>query len=568
MRQPISAFALFLALAICDPGVQAQTFQLQGGTSTQIDANGGSIGVTSRRYQGWIGAGEIQGHFRMGAYAQTNLTPNFAVAAGDDAANLTLPTDIFTGGQYILTRGAGALLKLNGGKDSLYVFGGTSSLGYGTGFFRAAEADQAIGLIYVNHEVTKQLRLFSRNAFSGKRTSINGLEWKPFRATSVALAGGLGGGSPYFASSLSQTWSKVDLKAAYSGSGEQFQRLALSAPSVSEVDSANAAVTYHPWTFLGLTAAHNHYVTFDTEQDTSLSATTNQAGAMLTVEKFNLGSSIYQTSFSRHTANAYSFFGSRPVVRWLTTTITGLRSQRWDGGTDTMLVADVQEKLHPRLSLSEFVTRASGSTNVTFGGDFYTNPVQLSVGYQTIYVPFDPNRPFHQALSLNATVKSFGATEFVIGTYADPQGKVQYTFSMNRFLYRGTAPKSVQSTEEWSMGKFVVRGRVLDEQGKPVRGAGVYVGDHAVYSDIEGRFFVRFDKSKAQPVRVAPDEFTAPGFWEVISQPSTVVPTLDGLGNEIEIHVRQLVGMKAMEKLREVQKLTSKTGTPAGGTGG
>jgi hypothetical protein len=177
MRHSISVLALALGLAVGDCDLWGQTFELQGGSSTQIDANGGSIGVTAGKYQGWLGAGEIQRHFRMGAYGQTTLTPNLSLAAGDDATNLTLPTDIFTGGQSILTRGAGALVKLNNGKDSIYLFGGTTIFGYGTGFFRAAEADQPIGLAYFDHEVTKQLRLFSRNAFSAKQTSINGLEW-------------------------------------------------------------------------------------------------------------------------------------------------------------------------------------------------------------------------------------------------------------------------------------------------------------------------------------------------------------------------------------------------------
>jgi hypothetical protein len=356
------------------------------------------------------------------------------------------------------------------------------------------------------------------------------------------------------------------LKAAYSESAGQFQRLALSSPSVSEIDGANASVTYRPWNFLGLTTSHNHYVTFDTEHDTSLSATTNQAGLTLAVEKFNLGSNVYQTSFSGHTADAYSFFGSRPLVSWLTTTITGLRSERWDGGADTMLVADLQEKVHPRLSVSEFITRASGSTTMTFGGDLYANPIRLNLGYQTLYVPFDPNHPFHQALSLNATVKVLGGTQVVLGTFADPTGRVQYTFSVNRFLYRGIGPKSLQSTEEWSMGRLVVRGRVIDEKDKSVRGAAVYIGTQAAYSDISGRFFVRFDKAKPEAVRVAPDEFTAPGFWEVVDQPSTVVPRFDGQDEEIQIRVKQLVGDQAIQKLQQEQQLYPQVGVSAGGT--
>ena len=558
-RHSISAIVLMMALPFVATNLLGQTIELQGGTSSLIGASGGSVGVTAGKYQGWLGVGEIQGHFRMGAYGETSLTPNIALAAGDDAASLTLPTDLFTGGQFILTRGAGAILKLNEGKDKVYLFGGTTSFGYGTGFFRAAQSDQAIGLLYFDHEVTTKLHLFSRNAFSGKQTAISGLEWKPYEKTRLALAGGIGGGSPYVASSFSQTSSKFDLKAAFSQSGDGFRRMAQSSPTISEVDGANASVTYRPWNFFGLTTSHNRYITFDSTQGRSLTASTNQGSATLAVAQFGMGGSVYQTSISGHTAQAYSLFASRLIQRWLTTSVTAFRSERWGGGSDTMVVMNLREKIHPRLAISQFITRADGSTTATFGGEFYTNPLRVSVDYQNLYVPFDLNHPFRQALSLSVTTKIVRGSELTVSTFADPTGKLRYTFSMNRYLYRGASAKSMDVAEHWEMGKYLVRGRVVDEEGTPVRGATIYVGNHIVYTDVDGRFFVRFDKPKPEPLHAEPDEFTAPGFWRVLSAPSTVQPQLEGQGAEIEIRVKQLVGDQALERL-EQERQKSETG--------
>lgn len=538
-----------LALALSLPNALGQTFELQGGTSSQISATGASIGVTGPNYQGSVGIGDIQGHLRLGAYGQTWITKNVALAAGDDTTSMTLPTDIFTGGQYILTRGAGVLLGREQSRNKLYLFGGTTALGYGAGFFQAAEADTEIGLLYFDHQFSQKLHFFSRTAFSTKQTSISGLEWKPSKATTAAFATGVGSGQPYFASSVSGMWPKLELKAAYSDSGEQFRRLALTTPAVSEIDGANAAITYRPWSFIALTTSHNRYVTYDFDHGTSSTAVTDQGTANFSAARFGFGGSVYETSVLGQSARAYSFFASRPVQQWLSATVTAFRSDRWGGGTDSMFIVNVREKVHPRVSLSQFVTRADGSTNVTFGGELYTNPLRLSLDYQNIYVPFNLNQPFQQALSLNATAHVFGGTELTLGTFVDPFGKLRYTISISRYLYHNAGPKPGELASQWSMGKYLVRGRVVDDKGNPVSGAAVSIGGRFALTDVNGRFFIRFDKQKPEPVRVLPDEFTAPGFWKVLSAPATITPLPEGQGTEIEIRVHQLTGNEAKQKL-------------------
>ena len=507
------------------------------------------MAISGSNHQGWVGVGEIQGHLRLGAYGQARITPNFSVATGDDAASMTLPTDIFTGGQYILTRGVGVLLGGEGSKNRIYAFGGSTSLGYGAGFFRAAVADQEIGLLYFDRKLSERFRFFSRNAFGGKQTSIHGLEWKVSKAISTAAAAGEGSGKPYFAGSFAGAWTKFDVKAALSESAEQFRRLAVPSSSVSEISGANGSITYRPWSSVSLSASHNRYVTFDFDRGISLTATTDQGSANFSLAQFGLGGSVYETSVSGHSSQAYSLFASRPVGRWLNTTVTTFRSERPGGGADTMVVANASEKVHPRVTLSQFVTRANGATNVTFGGQLYTNPLRVSLDYQNVYVPYDFNQPFRQALSLNATVRAFGGTELTLGTFVDPLGKLRYTISINRYLYRNGRTTRAESAAQWSMSKYLVRGRVVDEHGNVVEGAAVSVGGHFAYTNSEGRFFVRMAKQKLEPFRVLPDDFTAPGFWKVLSAPDTAMPMPEEGGTEIEIRVKQLSGEEALRRL-------------------
>jgi hypothetical protein len=139
-----------------------------------------------------------------------------------------------------------------------------------------------------------------------------------------------------------------------------------------------------------------------------------------------------------------------------------------------------------------------------------------------------------------------------VATYTTPTGRTRYTVSGSRSLYRslgGTGSKR----DTIRFAKYVIRGRVIEENGRPVAGAVVRIGGELVLSDGEGSFFVRTKKATPCPVLVATGEFLGPGYFELLSAPSSVVPATDDNAPTITIRVRRRDPLSPTSPLSQLQ---------------
>src|SRR5947209_4401095 len=134
-----STYALLLLLIWAGTG-SAQVFRVQGGESTLLNAQGGSVEFKAPNYDGTVGLGFYNGRFEFGAETRY-LFHGYTVLAGDDSVPFTLPTDVFDSSHYFSARGMGATRKY--ANQTFYAFAGTTSTSLGTGFVNA-----------VNHEHT------------------------------------------------------------------------------------------------------------------------------------------------------------------------------------------------------------------------------------------------------------------------------------------------------------------------------------------------------------------------------------------------------------------------------
>src|SRR5262252_3154699 len=87
-----SGICLACLLAFSYP-LSAQFIKVEAGASDMVPTQGGSVSFQGPGYEGYIGAGEMNGAFRLGAYGKTTLGP-FGLTAGDQNLAFTLPTDI------------------------------------------------------------------------------------------------------------------------------------------------------------------------------------------------------------------------------------------------------------------------------------------------------------------------------------------------------------------------------------------------------------------------------------------------------------------------------------------
>src|SRR5439155_12822302 len=117
------------------------------------------------------------------------------VRLGDDLMDFALPTDVFDGARYVSIRGAG-LESTRGGFHVSGMIGGTS-ITRGAPFFRGAKWDSPVGALFIDRAVGARWRIFSRNAFSGRQTSIHGIDWRATHALKLATTEVIVIGRPY-----------------------------------------------------------------------------------------------------------------------------------------------------------------------------------------------------------------------------------------------------------------------------------------------------------------------------------------------------------------------------------
>ncbi|HET9939747.1 MAG TPA: hypothetical protein VFR25_01460, partial [Candidatus Eisenbacteria bacterium] len=162
----------------------------------------------------------------------------------------------------------------------------------------------------------------------------------------------------------------------------------------------------------------------------------------------------------------------------------------------------------------------------------------VAAEYQTVYVPFNEEKPFQQALMLTVRLQGPGGVKAEVGSYIDPTGRVRYTAQGSQFVYRGSsaAPK----VPEFGIPDNVVKGTVQDDVGSPISGAALRIGDDLVFTDSQGAFFVRTKKARDYPLTILFDEFLGPSRYEGLFVPGQVTAQPEARATPISIVLRRV----------------------------
>lgn len=514
---------------------EAQIFQVGAGTSSQFRAHGGSVALRGPGYDGWFGIGSLDG-LKFGAFMRTKVR-GYTLGFGDDAIPFRLPSDVFDNSHYFMGRGISVGKNLE--RVRTFAFLGATSEGFGTPFFRGARARRGVGAFFLDAQLNPRVRLFSRNAFSDRQTSIHGLEWQPYAGVRTAVAGGVGGSAGYFATSLSAEREWIEVKAAYIHAGNQFRRIAVQTPLGSEIDRENVLVTLRPKPFMSFSVGRQNFLQPFNGGRANLRGTVNQYLGTLTLEKWTVSGAFFE-SHAQGLGNAGTSISiRRDFAGRIQVNGNLLRSWPDQGPAATTWITTVREVISPRLSLLQVVNRSDSHTSVAFGGDFISNRLTIGINYQTLYVPFRAGNKFKQAVVLNISLRLFGTTRLNAGTFVAPDGSVKYTVQGGTFLYRGT-PAPGAPAAPITLHNNIVRGQVRDVDGKPVRGAALRVDGDLVFSDSQGRFFVRKRKAGSYRLQVVLDQFLLPGRYEVVSAPPAVAATPDAVAQAVTVVLRRI----------------------------
>jgi hypothetical protein len=527
---------LFLLVPAAVPA-QAQIFKLQGGDSTLFQAEGGSLDVKAPNYEGNLGLGFFEGHFQLGATMRTKFR-DYTLIGGDDSIRFDLPTDIFDGGYYFYARGAGiARIEKN---ESLYFFGGVTSTWQGTSFFQSAHAENPTAILFFDRRLTRNLHFYSRGILAHRKTSLQSLEWQPRRWLKTAVTAGLGSGKGYFAASLDAETRKLAVLASYVAASQEFRRVTVPSILNSEADKENVQVTYRPNAVLNFSAGHRNLLQPFSFQSPLEEASVNNAGVNIHIAHIYFGTGLFNSSVAGRQTNGANFYAGHRFRDRLELTANYFESRSGASGRQSMVTGTFREIVSPRFSLLQLVTHSNGQWNLAYGGQYVANRFRASVDYQNVYLPFQPQHPFQQALTVNVTARLLGPLQLNAGSAVAPDGHIRYTFGATTYFYRYSGLMGAQgpSADSYSFPKYLVQGIVKDDSGKPFSGAALHINGATVYSDDAGRFLYRCRKRTPMKLEVAPEEFLVPGVYRVVQSPSVVMPETEERATDVLIVVQ------------------------------
>jgi len=204
-------FRLILCLVLCAAAprlASAQVFALTGGSSTLLNAQGGSLEIKGQDYTGRIDLGYF-GRPSLG-FLLLRSYHNSLIGAGDQPVPFLLPTDLFDHSFYFLSRGLSITRKKHGTR--LFAFAGATADGLTTPFVNVARLDTPASGVFYETQLSPTLKVFSRNIASRRQTSIQAFEWAPHEYNKIAISAGIGSNQRYWSTSYSYQhgWLSLD----------------------------------------------------------------------------------------------------------------------------------------------------------------------------------------------------------------------------------------------------------------------------------------------------------------------------------------------------------------------
>jgi hypothetical protein len=525
----VATLALGIWLLAGPSALLGQVLRVEAGASDILPSQGGAINIQGENYEGYLGAGEVGGAFRLGSYVKTSFD-GYKFTLGDQTTAIGLPTDIFSAQQYFLTRGASASGQFHGAK--VFLFGGATTLGVGSQFFQAAQTQVPLGMFFLDIPLSDKLAFHSRNLGSTKQTSIQGLDWRPWKWLNTGLSAGIGGNQPYFATTLNVHRDWLDIKAGYIEAGDHFRRITTPSVFAAEPDRENILVTLKPVSNLVLIGGHENLLQPQTDLNAPfMRATVDQLQSSYSVARFRLGAGVFQSRSQLFHNVGEDFSVFRPVTRNVEAGVNYFRTISGTTPKTSNLSGTIRERINPKLSLLQVVTRSLGNTNVLFGGSYTVNRFSVSVDYQTLYLPFLPTNPFQQGLSVSLRVKLFGNFHINGDTFRSPDGRLRYSAGVGTLITR--AFQNGNRNEAFNFPKYVVRGHVRDQSGAPIEGAALRIGDELVYTNAFGEFLLRRQKTDQLRFEVVLPEFLNAMTFTVVGAPSTVTPEPEDSAHDV-----------------------------------
>lgn len=509
--------AIFLAM--CASGIAAQVLQLSGGTSTLYQSQGGSISFYSPNYNAKMGFGFVNGQASGGA-TLNKITKDATYTIGDDYIGLALPTDIFSSARYLLMTGAG--FKATRANTDIVAFAGLSATYLGSSLFDGARAEKPAALLSLNRTLNREWTSTTDVLVTQRTTLLQGLQWAPSKDLRLAASGGIGANQPYGSASalIHKHW--IDVKAAYIGAGNQFHIIGIESQYSAEPNRENVSITVRPFKYLSFTGGRQNFLVPAYQSLVQSSSQMNQISTNATLEHVHLSAGEVQSKYGNTVNDSTILMAEREFAPLRTDIHASYIHSETPGNQPTKLfLLTAKEVLSPRWGVNQTLNVLNGNPTMNFGGSFLSNILSVSVNYETFYIPTNIKAPFQESIVATAQSTLFGRLRLHGNTFVDQLGHIRYTADASLIASRAGAKPAAHM----SLGKYVIRGRVIDPKGNPVEGAALLFDQMPVFTNSMGTFVVREHKARTHRVTVLGDQFLDVYHYDVVAAPETLTST-------------------------------------------
>jgi hypothetical protein len=507
-----------LVLLIVSGTASAQVIQLSGGSSSLLEAQGGSFELHSEKYVGRFDLG-LTDQLRIGFSLATPYR-GWNWTLGDQTFPFVLPTDLFNGSYYFLGRGVSA--EHHGDRGRLLVYGGTTSLGYYTPFLSLARSERGVGLVFYERQLSRTTKFYSYNIFSSQQTSLQGIDWAPRKGLKLATSAGMGSNQGYWSGSLNFDRNWISAQGGYTHTGDAFRRVRVQAPLVTETSGGNFRVQLRPLQNLAFTLSRHNYLKSDPRPAVGAAASVDSLGVYASASGFRFNSAIYDSHTTMSHAQGFTLGVQRSIAGRVEVG-SNLFQSHVGGFKQRSISVRLRETLNRRLALSQVISQSNGHTTLGFGGNFTSNWFTIGLEHQTLFFPLADatHSPFRQVLMLNLQLRLPHDIQVYGASNVDATGRARYTGYATSFLYPNGSGRDGRGTGR-GLPEYIVRGIVLDDRGNPIQGAALRVDGRIVFTNSQGVFLLSVKKAKMYPLEVHLDQFMFPGWYEVVSAPVTV----------------------------------------------
>ena len=545
--------SLFLTMTI-----QGQSFNTTVGGDQTYNAIGLQTDFKWHTLSGWTGLGYSDG-LKVGAYALIPFHHDNYLGVGDQTLPGYLDVDEYDTHTFTV-RGVNLIRKINEPAIPKIRKGRNGSVQLFTGFLSEEEnypflhlsatsgsnlTETPIAALLYQRRISETLQMHSITMYSaGEYTSIGSVGWRPSRNWGLAGAGGVGANSHYLAGKGEFSFDKAEGWASYTVAGKDFHREETPFYS-SDSLGFNGKLTLKP--------ASSVKLILDSERNRvfipsllSITDSENTASTYASVKGTQLGSSVGFVSTSNlpgHTLSEISSVSRQILPRWRAFgAFIYMKSPTFDQKT---FVTTNEFRVSPRLSTRQNYNRMNGQDNLTFGGQWMSNLISLSVDNQVYMSPLAPalgGKSVFQAWTFNIRFRTPHGTNTHLNTFVTQQGQIMWGGYLGGLRYDAVGPTASGSP---SFSKYVIQGKVIDTNGRGVWGIAINIGNETVVSDTDGSFFTHVKNTKPFPFIVAADISPQTARWSIASAPASAYGVPEDAPTDIRVVVQMASALRA-----------------------